>query len=136
MTSKQWQTLPAVENTWLHCPDLWRTTAVLWEKAMAPHSSTVAWKIPWKEEPGRLQSLGSLRVGHDWSDLAAGRSNCCSLKALRMQRGFREILMVLNFPIFQIPFFGQSQYIYIKTNGSHLFNWSVIKKGARKMEKG
>ena len=37
----------------------------VWEKAMAPHSSTVAQKIPWTEEPGRLQSMGSLRVGHD-----------------------------------------------------------------------
>ena len=36
------------------------------EKATAPHSSTLAWKIPWTEEPGRLQSLGLLRVGHDW----------------------------------------------------------------------
>ena len=35
------------------------------EKAMAPHSSTLAWKIPWTEEPGKLQSMGSLRVGHD-----------------------------------------------------------------------
>ena len=35
------------------------------EKAMAPHSSTLAWKIPWTEEPGRLQSMRSLRVGHD-----------------------------------------------------------------------
>ena len=34
-------------------------------KAMAPHSNTLAWKIPWTEEPGRLQSMGSLRVGHD-----------------------------------------------------------------------
>ena len=33
---------------------------------MAPHSSTLAWKIPWMEEPGRLQSMGSLGVGHDW----------------------------------------------------------------------
>ena len=33
---------------------------------MAPHSSTLAWRIPWTEEPGRLQSMGSLRVGHDW----------------------------------------------------------------------
>ena len=32
---------------------------------MAPHSSTLAWKIPWKEQPGGLQSVGSLRVGHD-----------------------------------------------------------------------
>ena len=35
------------------------------EKAVASHSSTLAWKIPWMEEPGRLQSMGSLRVGHD-----------------------------------------------------------------------
>ena len=35
------------------------------EKAMATHSSTLAWKIPWTEEPGRLQSMGSHRVGHD-----------------------------------------------------------------------
>ena len=35
------------------------------EKAMAPYSSTLAWKIPWMEEPGRLQSMGSLIVGHD-----------------------------------------------------------------------
>ena len=35
------------------------------EKAMAPHSSTLAWRIPWMEEPGGLQSMGSLRVGHD-----------------------------------------------------------------------
>ena len=34
---------------------------------MAPHSSTLAWKIPWTEEPGRLQSMGSLRVGHNWA---------------------------------------------------------------------
>ena len=35
------------------------------EKEMATHSSTLAWKIPWKEEPGKLQSMGSQRVGHD-----------------------------------------------------------------------
>ena len=35
------------------------------EKEMAIHSRTTAWKIPWKEEPGRLQSMGSQRVGHD-----------------------------------------------------------------------
>ena len=41
------------------------------EKAMATHSSTLAWRIPWTEEPGRLQSMGLWRVEHDWSDLAA-----------------------------------------------------------------
>ena len=40
------------------------------EKAMASHSRTLAWNIPWMEEPGRLQSMRSHRVGHDWSDLA------------------------------------------------------------------
>ena len=37
------------------------------ERAMAPHSSTLAWQIPWTEEPGKLQSMRSLRVGHDWA---------------------------------------------------------------------
>ena len=39
----------------------------LLEKAMATHSSTLAWQIPWTEEPGRLQSMGLLGVGHDWA---------------------------------------------------------------------
>ena len=41
------------------------TKGTLLEKEMAIHSSTIAWKIPWTEEPGRLQSMGSQRVGHD-----------------------------------------------------------------------
>ena len=44
-------------------PSIWHEA----EKAMAPHSSTLAWKIPWAEEPGRLQSMGLLRVGHEWA---------------------------------------------------------------------
>ena len=39
--------------------------SIFLEKAMATHSSTLAWKIPWMEEPGRLQSMGLLGVGHD-----------------------------------------------------------------------
>ena len=52
-------------------PTLWETQvqSLGWEdpleKEMAPHSSTLAWKIPWTEEPVRLQSMGSHRVGHD-----------------------------------------------------------------------
>ena len=47
-------------------PKILANTSIFWvEKAMAPHSSTLAWKIPWMEEPGGLQSMGSLRVGHD-----------------------------------------------------------------------
>ena len=44
---------------------IWGGSKITVEKAMAPRSSTLAWKIPWVEEPGRLQSMGSLRVGHD-----------------------------------------------------------------------
>ena len=43
-------------------------TCTIWVSiAMAPHSSTLAWKIPWTEEPGRLQSMGLLGVGHEWT---------------------------------------------------------------------
>ena len=44
-----------------------RSSTNLSEKAMATHSSTLAWKIPWMEEPGGLQSMGSRRVGHNWA---------------------------------------------------------------------
>ena len=47
--------------------NLYTTRLLDLEKAMAPHSSTLVWKIPWTEEPGRLQSMWSLRVGHDWA---------------------------------------------------------------------
>ena len=53
---------------------IWVVTALCLhgaEKAMATHSSTLAWKIPWAEEPGRLQSMGLHRVRQDWSDLPA-----------------------------------------------------------------
>ena len=45
--------------------ELTESSSFIMEKAMAPHSSPLAWKIPWMEEPGGLQSLGSLRVGQD-----------------------------------------------------------------------
>ena len=53
--------LSTMQETWVQ--SLGREAAL--EKEMAPHSSTIAWKIPWKEEPGRLQSMGLQRVGHD-----------------------------------------------------------------------
>ena len=54
-----------------HLPTMWETQVQslgqedLLEKEMATGSSTLAWKIPWTEEPGRLQSRGSQRIGHD-----------------------------------------------------------------------
>ena len=53
--------LPAMQETWVQSLG-WED---LLEKAMATHSSILAWKIPWTEEPDRLQSMGSQRVGHD-----------------------------------------------------------------------
>ena len=47
-------------------PLIYMSVVLMPEKAMAPHSSTLAWKIPWMEEPGGPQSMGSLRVRHDW----------------------------------------------------------------------
>ena len=49
------------------CMEEKNVPSVRMEKAMAAHSSTLAWKIPWAEEPGGLQSMGSLRIGHDWA---------------------------------------------------------------------
>ena len=56
-------TVLSLSHVWLFCNPI----DIASEKAMAPHSSTLAWKIPWTEEPGRLQSMGSLRVRHDWA---------------------------------------------------------------------
>ena len=61
------------------------------EKPVAAHSSTLAWKIPWTEEPGGLQSMGSPRVGHDWSDAAA---------AAAAARAIDNILSYISFELF------------------------------------
>ena len=53
--------LPAMQETWVRSLG-WEDPL---EKEMVSHSSTLAWKIPWTEEPGRLQSMGLQRVGHD-----------------------------------------------------------------------
>ena len=53
------------EDIYLIYLDIWRKLFFL-TRSMAAHSSVLAWRIPWTEEPGRLQSIGSHRVGHDW----------------------------------------------------------------------
>ena len=63
--TRDWTCIPCIgRRILIHC-----TTRA--EKAMATHSSVLAWKLPWMEEPGGLPSVGLHRVGHDWSDLAA-----------------------------------------------------------------
>ena len=60
-TTEQRSTSHAAWAVLLGSPDL------IISRCLAPHSSTLAWKIPWMEEPGRLQSMGFLRVGYDWA---------------------------------------------------------------------
>ena len=65
--------LPLVAQRLKHLPAMWETwvQSLGWEdpleKEMATHSSFLAWRIPWTEQPGGLQSTGSKRVGHDWA---------------------------------------------------------------------
>ena len=64
------------------------TRTEILEKAMALHSSTFAWRIPWTEEPGRLPSMGLHRVGHNWSDLASkqGLHHMCTFAEQKWPR--------------------------------------------------
>ena len=61
LVAKMAKTLPAVQETWVRSPGQEDPL----EKEMATHSSILAWRIPWTEEPGGLQSMESLGVGHD-----------------------------------------------------------------------
>ena len=63
LVAQRLKRLPGMQETWVWF--LGREDPL--EKEMATHSSTLAWRIPWREEPGRLQSMGSQRVGHDWA---------------------------------------------------------------------
>ena len=63
-TSLKWRTTMTFHHLmWCH----YFVLILLVEKAMPPHSSTLAWRIPWMEEPGGLQSMRSWRVGHNWA---------------------------------------------------------------------
>ena len=61
LVAQRVKNLPAMRETWVQSLG----QEVPLEKEMATHSSIIAWKIPWMEEPGRLKSMGSQRVGHD-----------------------------------------------------------------------
>ena len=61
LVAQRLKRLPAIQETWVRSLD--REDPL--EKEMATHSSTLAWRIPWREEPGRPQSMGSHRVRHD-----------------------------------------------------------------------
>ena len=61
LVAKMVKNPPAMQETWVQCLG-WEDPL---EKGTIPHSSILAWRIPWTEEPGRLQPMGSQRVGHN-----------------------------------------------------------------------
>ena len=63
--------LPVMQEIWVPSLD-WQDSL---EKGMATHSSILVWRIPWTKEPGRLQSMRSQRVRHDWGDLASTKKD-------------------------------------------------------------
>ena len=91
------------------------------EKTMAPHFSTLAWKIPWVEEPGRLQSMGSLRVGHDWET---------SLSTFHFPALEKEMATHSNFLAWRIP--GTGEPGGLLSMGSHRVghDWSDLAAAA------
>ena len=81
------------------------------EREMATHSSTLAWKIPWTEEPGRLQSMGSQRVGYDWA----------TSLSLSLQYNFILIWLKRQRVYFQIR--SNSQVPRVSTSTFFFFFW-------------
>ena len=84
LVAQRLKCLPRMRETWVRSLG-WEDPL---EKEMASHSSTLAWRIPWREEPGRLQSMGSQRVGHDWVT-----SLLLSLSSSSTSFGLRQMLI-------------------------------------------
>ena len=72
MVAQMVKNLPAVQETWVQSLS-WEDPL---EKEMETHSSTLAWKIPWMEEPGRLQSMALQRVRHDFTFAFSNKQTC------------------------------------------------------------
>ena len=78
-----WAAVHGVTESWTQLSDFTFTFHFhALEKEMATHSSVLAWRIPGMEKPGGLPSMGSHRVGHDWSNLAAAACHCTLLTRL------------------------------------------------------
>ena len=99
--------------------------ALLSEKTMAPHFSTLAWKIPWMEEPGGLQFMGSLRVGHEWATSFSLFTFTFHLHALE-----KDIATHSSIPAWRIP--GIEEPGGLPSMGSHRagHNWSDLAAAA------
>ena len=82
------------------------------EKEMATHSSTLAWKIPWTEEPGRLQSMGSQRVGHDWAPFEEHER---VLEEMMFRLRTEEVGQQMGVTFFFFAFLFEVDYNYLHT---------------------
>ena len=99
------------------------------EKAMATHSSTLAWKIPWMEEPGRLQSMGSRRVGHDRATSLSlfifmhwrGNGNPLQYSCLENPRD-RGAWWAAVYGVAQ----SRTRLMWLSSSSSLFFNWRII----------
>ena len=96
------------------------------EKEMAPHSSILAWKIPWMEEPGRLQSMGSQRVRHNWVTslthyCLTGMCCCFHVLVWKLQKGWNVSQWT--------PMYSPSEFYHISSTcfSTHLSFGSSIK---------
>ena len=89
------------------------------EESMATHSSILAWRIPWTKEPSRLQSMGSQRVGHDWSDLACMQAPNRFLKALPPQISNLWLLANSNY-------YSKVQYSYPLVSSCFIELWGFF----------
>ena len=90
-----------------HLPGMWETQVRplgqedALEKEMATHSSTLAWRIPWREEPGVLQSMGSQRVGHDWATSLHFNCHDYYLEVFTREKDWLFILFLLLLPFWR-----------------------------------
>ena len=87
---------------------------------MATHSSTLAWRIPWTQEPGGLPSMGSHRVGHDWSDLAAA-----AITDFNLYRYTNHFLPLYRVIIFNMPYslyYTRFKFLLLKFKAIELIN--------------
>ena len=91
---------------------------------MATHSSTLAWKIPWAEEPGRLQSMGLHRVGHDWSDSAAAAAVLTGLSSFYdLKNTVKSSLLFLNL---ELSMNGKDLKISMSLRSTFLCGWAQL----------
>ena len=117
--------LPAMRETWVQ--SLGQEDPL--EKEMATHPSILAWKIPWMEEPGGLQSMGSQRVGHDWAtslhftSLLTWVVNCIPVYIFPYRDNWRIVEVPQFFIWSEIPYMSSAWTV---GNGCVAFFWGIF----------